>query len=55
MKELVLSVLTGFVVGIVFRFMKLPVPAPNVLVGVLGIFGIYLGGVVGERLFRLFF
>ena len=35
--------LTGFVTGAVFGFFKLPIPAPMVLEGVVGIFGIFLG------------
>lgn len=47
MKELIIQNLsslgTGFVVGLIFAFLRLPVPAPNVLAGVMGIFGITLG------------
>jgi XapX domain-containing protein len=45
MKEIVLSIVAGIAVGILFRFLKLPIPAPPVLSGVLGIFGVYLGGI----------
>ncbi|WP_034681854.1 DUF1427 family protein [Caldalkalibacillus mannanilyticus] len=48
MKELVLSVLAGLIIGIVFKLLRLPLPAPPVLAGVLGVFGVYLGGVVYE-------
>lgn len=37
------SLLTGFIVGIVFSLIKLPIPAPPTISGVLGIVGIYLG------------
>ncbi|MBG9451936.1 XapX domain-containing protein [Cytobacillus firmus] len=43
MKIVLLSILTGFVVGFVFAFMKLPIPAPPALPGIMGIIGIYLG------------
>ena len=43
MKEVLLSLLTGGIVGIVFALVKLPIPAPGVLSGVVGIIGIYLG------------
>jgi XapX domain-containing protein len=46
MKELVLSVLAGIIMGVIFKFMRLPLPAPPVLAGVLGIFGVYFGGVL---------
>ncbi|MEK3857371.1 XapX domain-containing protein [Cytobacillus sp. FSL H8-0458] len=43
MRIVLLSILTGFVVGFVFAFMKLPIPAPPALPGIMGIVGIYLG------------
>jgi XapX domain-containing protein len=43
MKELILSVLTGFGCGIVFAAFKLPVPAPPVFAGVAGIIGLWSG------------
>ncbi len=44
MKDLLLALLAGVIVGVVFKAMKLPLPAPPVLAGILGILGIYLGG-----------
>ncbi|WP_282141136.1 XapX domain-containing protein [Cytobacillus oceanisediminis] len=43
MKIVLLSIFTGFLVGFVFAFMKLPIPAPPALPGIMGIVGIYLG------------
>ncbi|MGP4069361.1 XapX domain-containing protein [Halobacillus sp. B29] len=43
MKEIILALVTGLVVGIVFAALKLPIPAPPALAGVAGIVGIYLG------------
>ncbi|UOR11221.1 XapX domain-containing protein [Halobacillus amylolyticus] len=43
MKEVILALLTGFIVGIIFAAFKLPIPAPPALAGVAGIVGIYLG------------
>lgn len=43
MKELALSLLTGFLCGGVFAFFSLPIPAPPVLSGIIGIIGIFLG------------
>lgn len=51
MITLLLSLLTGFITGFVFGFFKLPIPAPQVLAGVAGIFGIYLGYVAVTKLF----
>jgi XapX domain-containing protein len=54
MKEIILSLVAGAIVGILFKFLKLPLPAPPVLAGVLGIVGVYLGGVVGEWILNSF-
>ncbi len=42
--ENVYAIIVGVVVGAVFGLLKLPIPSPNVLPGILGIFGLYLGG-----------
>jgi XapX domain-containing protein len=54
MKEIALSIIAGLLVGIVFKFLKLPLPAPPVLAGVLGIVGVYLGGLAGEWILNYF-
>jgi XapX domain-containing protein len=43
MKEIVLSLTTGTICGAAFAFFKLPVPAPTVIPGLIGILGIFLG------------
>jgi XapX domain-containing protein len=43
MKLILLSLITGAVVGFVFALLKLPIPAPPALPGIMGIIGIYLG------------
>ena len=45
MQTLFLALLAGFLVGVLFSAIKLPLPAPPVLSGVIGIAGIYLGGI----------
>ncbi|GAW93774.1 XapX domain-containing protein [Calderihabitans maritimus] len=52
MKEVVLSTLTGIGVGLLFSGLNLPVPAPPTLAGVMGIAGLFLGYVLGKRLFH---
>ncbi|WP_174733112.1 XapX domain-containing protein [Mesobacillus harenae] len=54
MRELILAVIAGLMVGILFKFFRLPLPAPPVLAGVLGIVGVYLGGVVGDWILSKF-
>ena len=51
---ILLSLLTGFIVGVLFTALKLPLPAPNALAGVMGIVGIYLGAVVWPHITKLF-
>ena len=43
MKEILLSIITGFGCGIVFAAFKLPVPAPPIFAGVAGIIGLWIG------------
>ncbi|MDQ0214182.1 XapX domain-containing protein [Oikeobacillus pervagus] len=43
MKEVFLSLLCGFTVGVIFAIFRLPIPAPPALAGIAGIIGIYLG------------
>ena len=53
--ELFLAILAGFLVGIIFSAIKLPLPAPPVLAGILGIVGIYLGGATWNIIAEKFF
>ena len=46
--------LTGFIVGLLFTALKLPLPAPNALAGVMGIAGIYLGHLAWPCITRMF-
>lgn len=41
--QTLISLIVGIVVGAIFTAFKLPVPAPGVIEGVVGIVGIYLG------------
>lgn len=43
MNEVMMSLLAGGAVGLLFAFLKLPIPAPPVLSGIMGIVGVYLG------------
>jgi len=40
------SLLTGIGVGILFSFLKFPIPAPNHINGILGIVGIFAGALI---------
>jgi XapX domain-containing protein len=37
---------TGFLVGLLFSWLRLPIPAPAALPGILGAVGCYVGSVV---------
>ncbi len=52
MKEILLSFLTGFFAGFLFSLLKLPIPAPPSLAGVMGIVGIFAGYFFYNFLFR---
>ncbi|SVA42228.1 uncharacterized protein METZ01_LOCUS95082 [marine metagenome] len=49
MKEIILSFLTGLLTGGVFAFIRLPVPAPSTLSGVLGVVGLFIGYFLVKR------
>ena len=55
MSELLLALFTGALVGVIFSFIKLPLPAPPVLSGIVGILGIYLGGMAYHWIIERFF
>ena len=55
MSQLFLAILAGVLVGINFSAIKLPLPAPPVLAGILGIVGIYLGGETWKFIAEKFF
>lgn len=49
--EQCLAVAAGLFVGVLFSSLRLPLPAPPTLTGILGAAGVFLGSV----LFRMFF
>ena len=49
MREIFYTTLTGTAVGAIFSILKLPIPAPPVFAGLMGIFGLWLGyGLIGK-------
>ncbi|CCO08403.1 XapX domain-containing protein [Desulforamulus hydrothermalis] len=50
MKEILLSTVSGFAVGVLFAKLKLPVPAPPSVAGIMGIVGMFLGYVLATRI-----
>ena len=55
MMEVLMAIITGAIVGLLFSWLKLPLPAPPVLAGVAGIFGVYLGGLAYTWIAEKFF
>ncbi len=49
MQEVLLALFAGLIVGLLFAFLKLPLPAPPVLPGIMGIVGVYVGGLVFQQ------
>ena len=45
---------TGLIVGLIFTAFKLPLPAPPVFAGIMGIFGIWAGSQLWPHLLGLF-
>lgn len=43
MKEIIYTTLTGAAVGGIFSVFKLPIPAPPVFAGLMGIVGLWIG------------
>jgi XapX domain-containing protein len=54
LKEVVLALIAGLIVGMIFKFMRLPLPAPPVFSAVVGVFGVYFGGVLASWMVKLF-
>lgn len=53
--ETILATVAGLVVGILFTLIKLPIPAPPYLPGVMGVVGVYMGGIVGSFILTTLF
>ncbi|WP_031514236.1 XapX domain-containing protein [Desulfofalx alkaliphila] len=49
-KEILLALTAGLTVGLLFARLKLPIPAPPNLAGVMGVIGIFLGYLLAVRL-----
>jgi XapX domain-containing protein len=49
MKEIFMTTITGTGVGIVFALFKLPIPAPPVFAGLMGIVGLWMGYGIVQR------
>ena len=46
----ILSLATGMITGVVFGLVKLPIPAPDDIRGILGIAGIFIGYMLIQKI-----
>jgi XapX domain-containing protein len=53
MKEVLLAAVAGVLVGVLFKFLKLPLPAPPVFSAVMGVVGVWFGGVIVEYITKM--
>jgi XapX domain-containing protein len=51
MKEVLYTTLTGVAVGGVFSILRLPIPAPPVFAGLMGIVGLWIGYALIQKAF----
>jgi XapX domain-containing protein len=51
-KEIVLALFAGLIVGGFFSILRLPIPAPQNIAGVMGIFGIFLGYLIVKLILK---
>jgi XapX domain-containing protein len=52
MIEIIKALGSGLIVGFLFAAIKLPIPAPPALAGIMGIVGIYLGFLLYSTFFH---
>ena len=53
MKDVIMALIAGLIVGMLFKFLKLPLPAPPVFSAVVGVFGVYFGGIALDWITKL--
>jgi len=46
MQQLVISLAVGLAIGVIFKLLKLPVPVPHGLGGLIGLVGMFIGSEV---------
>lgn len=52
MKEALLALAGGIGVGILFGFLKVPIPGPPTLAGVCGAIGLFVGSLIYMKFFN---
>jgi XapX domain-containing protein len=54
MKLTLLALLTGIVVGVIFSYLKFPLPAPPTMSGIAGVIGIFTGAKIFQYIKSIF-
>ncbi|KRQ85829.1 hypothetical protein ABG79_02393 [Caloramator mitchellensis] len=52
-REIIMSLIAGMIVGFIFTKLLLPIPAPPNITAFMGIFGVWLGAVLVDNLGRI--
>lgn len=52
MVEIIKATLAGIACGVIFSLLRLPIPAPPVLAGVMGIVGVFLGYIIIQTMIK---
>lgn len=50
MGEVLIALCAGVFAGTVFSLLDFPIPAPVTIGGFMGIFGVYMGGVISKQI-----
>jgi XapX domain-containing protein len=53
MGEILLALSVGLLIGAIFKILKLPVPVPHGLGGLIGLIGMYAGGELAARILQM--
>jgi XapX domain-containing protein len=50
LREIMMSIIAGMIVGFIFSKLLLPIPAPPNIPAFMGIFGVWLGAIVVDKI-----
>jgi XapX domain-containing protein len=53
MMQLLLCLVVGIAIGIVFSLLRLPVPVPHGWGGLVGLIGMFVGGMIGGKIIEI--
>lgn len=50
---IIIALFVGILIGIIFKSLKLPVPVPHDVAGVVGLVGMFLGSAIADAVLKL--